>query len=296
MLALVLVAAGAFSAFGQGTIALVNRLPPNPRLPPRFLDAPFFDDEGVLLVGSSYLVQLYAGNSPGEMFPWGTPISFSSGYNSPGYFYGTQGVLVYATSGGGYVWAQVRAWQSAGGLTFEDAARSGAWTGTSISLFTPTGNPFADPPEAPARMFGLRYPGSPMLVDPPANQSVRAGTPATLTARRQGGVELFYQWYGGEKGDTSQPIAGATNATYTTEPLTVNTSYWMKVYYSLGTTNILRLGAQVTVYPADGVSLEIKLSSGNPAVLINGLVNHRYRVESSSGATHGFGGSEDFLI
>ena len=134
-------------------------------------------------------------------------------------------------------------------------------------------------------MFGLRYPGSPMLVDPPANQSVRAGTPATLTARRQGGVELFYQWYGGEKGDTSHPLVDATNATYTTEPLTVNTSYWMKVYYSLGTTNILRLGAQVTVYPADGVSLEIKLSSGNPAVLINGVIDHRYRVESSSDVT-----------
>ncbi|RME72354.1 MAG: hypothetical protein D6781_02350, partial [Verrucomicrobia bacterium] len=43
------------------------------------------------------------------------------------------------------------------------------------------------------------------------------------------GPQLTYQWYKGARGDTSNPIAGATSATLDTGVLTTTTSYWVRV-------------------------------------------------------------------
>ena len=243
------------------------------------LNVPFFDDQGRLLKGTKYLVQCYAAPHPEQMVPWGLPVDFTVP-SIPGYF-ASRSFLIYNIRPGAYGWVQARAWEAAGGATFEEAARNGFWTGTSAPLQMRTGDPAADPPEVPPPMIGLRYPGSPMFFDPPDNQSIRAGESATLTVVPRGDLELFYQWYGGTRGDTSQPIAGATQADFTTPVLSASTSYWVKVYYSLGTTNIARVGANVTVYPTSSVWLELSLSSGEPVITIKGVAGQRYRLESS---------------
>ncbi|MEP4078026.1 cadherin-like beta sandwich domain-containing protein [Haloferula sp.] len=64
---------------------------------------------------------------------------------------------------------------------------------------------------------------------PPATKSVEFGLSTTLNVVATGLPEPDYQWYDGLTGDTSNPVAGATNATFTTPPVTTNTSYWVRV-------------------------------------------------------------------
>src|SRR5215831_14933453 len=64
----------------------------------------------------------------------------------------------------------------------------------------------------------------------PVSQTIGFGATATLsvTAVSSGGAPITYQWYVGSSGDTSTPIGGATNATFTTPSLTVSTQYWVR--------------------------------------------------------------------
>lgn len=250
---------------------------------PRPVNARFFDDQGRLLEGTDYLVQCYAGPQLDQLLPWGPTVDFASDLaHRPGYFRNAHGVVIYSIVGFGYGWVQARAWAAMGGATFEEAARNGAWTGVSVPLWMRMSeSQWSGVPYSPAPMVGLRYPGSPMLFDPPANSSIRSGDSATLSVVRRGDLELYYQWYGGELGNTSQPITAATNATFTTPLLSASTNYWVKVYYSLGTTNIARVRANVTVYPSNAVWLDLSLSSPQPVIRINGIAGQRYRLESS---------------
>lgn len=43
-----------------------------------------------------------------------------------------------------------------------------------------------------------------------------------------------YQWYQGSSGDTSNPINGATNSSFTTPALTTTTSYWVRISNAVG--------------------------------------------------------------
>lgn len=49
-----------------------------------------------------------------------------------------------------------------------------------------------------------------------------------------GVVPLYYQWYQGQSGDTSVPIAGATSRSYTTPASEVDKTYWVVVSNALG--------------------------------------------------------------
>ena len=59
--------------------------------------------------------------------------------------------------------------------------------------------------------------------------SVNSGQTSTLTVMPVGTGPFTYQWYEGPSGDTSNPIAGATSATFTPPPLTGTMSYWVQV-------------------------------------------------------------------
>ncbi|PTX96586.1 hypothetical protein DB354_07985 [Opitutus sp. ER46] len=105
----------------------------------------------------------------------------------------------------------------------------------------------------------------------PAAVSVRPGTSATLSVPASAAVT--YQWYQGERGDTSRPIAGATAASYTTPPLLATTSYWVKVsgfgfiYSSTATVT-------VTEAPANfGGSYSGTFSDGGNWVMVIGTDN-----------------------
>ncbi len=64
--------------------------------------------------------------------------------------------------------------------------------------------------------------------------SVTVGQTATLTVTPAISGTFTYQWYQGSSGNTANPIAGATGATYTTSALSSTTSYWVQVTSSSG--------------------------------------------------------------
>jgi hypothetical protein len=89
-----------------------------------------------------------------------------------------------------------------------------------------------------------------VLVAPPQSQRVARGQPASLSVVATGPAPLSYQWYRGESGDVSAPIAGATEPTYTIGALQQDTSLWVRVRSGAGwvdsPTTRLRVGPAVT--------------------------------------------------
>lgn len=82
----------------------------------------------------------------------------------------------------------------------------------------------------------------------PSDASIFFGETATLSVGVTGDNATF-QWYRGTSGDTSQPIAGAENAQYTTPPLEQTTHYWVRV---TGINVVDSEAATVTVAGATG--------------------------------------------
>lgn len=64
-------------------------------------------------------------------------------------------------------------------------------------------------------------------VTQPASQTIVYGYPTTLNVVANEAVS--YQWYQGPSGETSHPILGATEASFTTSPITVTTQYWVRM-------------------------------------------------------------------
>jgi hypothetical protein len=73
------------------------------------------------------------------------------------------------------------------------------------------------------------FPGPVTVVENPASSSAACGDATTLTVRAYGRGPLNYQWYQGETGDVSHPVAGATSASFTTPPLTQAAAYWVRI-------------------------------------------------------------------
>jgi len=67
----------------------------------------------------------------------------------------------------------------------------------------------------------------PTITQQPAGVMINSGQSTTLTVAANT-TGLTYQWYTGASGNTSAPISGATNASYSASP-TVATSYWVRV-------------------------------------------------------------------
>ena len=67
--------------------------------------------------------------------------------------------------------------------------------------------------------------------------SVAPGASVVLSVSVSGVAPFTYRWFVGSSGDTSQPVANATGATFTTPPLTSTTSYWVQIANSSGTQN-----------------------------------------------------------
>jgi hypothetical protein len=69
----------------------------------------------------------------------------------------------------------------------------------------------------------------PAISTQPASVGINDGGTATLTVAATGTAPFTYQWYRGVSGDTSNPIPEATAASFTTPPLNMTTSYWVRV-------------------------------------------------------------------
>ncbi len=120
------------------------------------VDAPFSDFQGIRLAGPSYVAQLYWGTEETSLSPIGDALPFKIN----GYFVGQTRTL--PIQGGYPAWVQVRAWEIAGGNSYEEAKDAGVYTGVSNVLYLPrTGNPYLSGGDGPYPMVGLKYMGIP---------------------------------------------------------------------------------------------------------------------------------------
>ena len=93
---------------------------------------------------------------------------------------------------------------------------------------------------------------APKITSPPKDKTVSSGQSTTLSVSATGSAPLTYKWYQGESGDTSSPISGAKDPSYTTSPLTTTTRFWVRVSNSVGAVD--SEDATVTVSVPDGNS------------------------------------------
>ena len=91
---------------------------------------------------------------------------------------------------------------------------------------------------------------APTITSPPKDKTVSSGQSTTLSVSATGSAPLTYKWYEGESGDTSSPISGAKDPSYTTSPLTTTTRFWVRVSNSVGAVD--SEDATVTVSVPDG--------------------------------------------
>lgn len=136
------------------------------------------------------------------------------------------------------------------------------------------GSTFAGPP------FWLRAPrivSPPAITASPADVVIASGSSATLTVVASGSG-LTYQWYRGLAGDVSNPIAGATAASYVTPTLTQTGHYWVRITNTDGvassSTVTVAIGSApaITTHPVDldilaGSTPNLTvIATGNPAL------------------------------
>lgn len=89
----------------------------------------------------------------------------------------------------------------------------------------------------------------PQLTSQPASAIIAQGKQATLTVTASGTAPTF-QWYLGNTGDTSQPVAEATTASFITPTITATTGYWVRVTNAAGTADSQTVIVTVLMPPA----------------------------------------------
>jgi hypothetical protein len=77
----------------------------------------------------------------------------------------------------------------------------------------------------------------PAITGSPADALITAGQTATFTVVASSATPLTYQWYMGEKGITTRPIAGATSSSYMTPPRQATSRYWVRVTNSFASSD-----------------------------------------------------------
>lgn len=75
---------------------------------------------------------------------------------------------------------------------------------------------------------------APVITAQPQGQAVQPGQAATLSVTAAGSPPLAYQWYAGASGNASGLVPGATQASFTTPPLTSDLSFWVRVSNGCG--------------------------------------------------------------
>lgn len=131
------------AAESGGMVLFANRVIPD-------ILAPVYNVGGTTpLAGSAYSAQLYAGTAVETLRAAGMPIPFR--VNLPGFVI-PQTIVLPNIPPGGNVYLQVRAWESARGISFEEARATGGKFGRSPVLL----KPLLPPPAIPTPMTGLQ--------------------------------------------------------------------------------------------------------------------------------------------
>jgi hypothetical protein len=98
----------------------------------------------------------------------------------------------------------------------------------------------------------------PSIETHPASVEIQNGATAQLSVEAVISPPWTYQWFRGESGDTSNPIAGATEANFTTPPLTQTEKFWVRISNAAGQADsdaatvsvILAMAPGFTAHPA----------------------------------------------
>jgi uncharacterized repeat protein (TIGR01451 family) len=85
--------------------------------------------------------------------------------------------------------------------------------------------------------FTVVPPVLPSFTDQPDSTTIAVGTSTSLSVAVTGTPTPTLQWYQGPSGDTSTPLAGETNATFTTPNLATSTSFWVRATNLAGPTD-----------------------------------------------------------
>ncbi len=134
---------------------------------------------------------------------------------------------------------------------------------------------------AAGNFFSLFLSQRPAFLAQPVSVSILHGQGTTLHALAGGSPPITYQWYLGAAGDTSAPLAGATQASFETGPLSQTRSFWVRATNARGYTRdsavatvtvvvvdppqISAQPAHVTVLAGDSASFAVSASGGNLA-------------------------------
>jgi len=134
----------------------------------------------------------------------------------------------------------------------------------------------------------------------PASQTIDSGKTATMTVVASGGTgTLTYQWYQGASGVTTNPISGATLASYTTPALTATTNYWVQVKDG-GGSSVNSHTATITVAPPLSITTQPAsqtISSGQTATMTvaatggTGTLTYQWYQGSTGVTTNPIGGA-----
>ena len=134
-------------------------------------------------------------------------------------------------------------------LTLEQSTDFITWQEVPISESLLSGDGKIIQPNNSSSVFyrqSIKVIDAPKITVQPTSFSINSGETATLSVTATG-TALIYQWYAGLTGDISNPVASATGASFTTEPLTLDGVYWVSVSNNCGIAN--SDSATVTVIP-----------------------------------------------
>ena len=96
---------------------------------------------------------------------------------------------------------------------------------------------------------------APQISAQPASVTIPSGSSTTLSVSASSSTgSMTYQWYRGASGDPSNPISGATSASYPTGALTATTSYWVQITRGACKSNSNTATVTVCTGPAISVS------------------------------------------
>lgn len=87
----------------------------------------------------------------------------------------------------------------------------------------------------------------PQIENHPASIEIESGATTTLAVEAVISPPWTYQWYRGNSGDATNPVAGATDIFFTTPPLTQPEKYWVRVTNPAGSVDSST--ATVTLHP-----------------------------------------------
>ncbi|MGH9456922.1 MAG: hypothetical protein ACRD2J_04705, partial [Thermoanaerobaculia bacterium] len=102
--------------------------------------------------------------------------------------------------------------------------------------------------DAASHVYGAGAPvcTAPSITFHPQSTTINSGSSANLSVSASG-TSLTFQWFRGNSGDTSNPVAGATSASFNTGSLTSTTSFWVRVGQTCSSTTVNSNTATVTV-------------------------------------------------